>query len=258
MIGATGVYATVILLLAVAVLVWPSGGGLRRLRVAGSRSAPDPAVVRIRVADLAADSPRRLAVLVGAAAVVAGLLVGGPVAAVVLLTYSALGVRALVRRVRGRRAAVALAALLDDLCGLASDLRAGLPPAASATVAGPARSGHGTANLGRIRDLTAAVWRLAERTGAPAADLVERIETDARTADRAKASAAAEAAGAQLTAMLLAALPLGGIALGYSLGADPVDVLLHSPLGAGCAIGAVLLQSAGLLWTDRLMSGATR
>jgi tight adherence protein B len=110
----------------------------------------------------------------------------------------------------------------------------------------------------RIAELSAAVWRLAERTGAPAADLVERIEADSRAADRATATAAAQSAGAQVTALLLAALPLGGIALGYGIGADPLHVLLHTGLGAACAIGAVLLQCAGLLWADRLVSGPPR
>jgi tight adherence protein B len=110
----------------------------------------------------------------------------------------------------------------------------------------------------RIAELTSAVWRLAERTGAPAADLVERIEADARTADRAHASAAAQAAGAQATALLLAALPLGGIALGYGIGVAPLQILLHTTLGGGCAIGAALLQSAGLLWADRLATGPAR
>ncbi len=58
--------------------------------------------------------------------------------------------------------------------------------------------------------------------------------------------------------MLLAALPAGGIALGYSIGVHPLQVLLHTGLGAACALGAVLLQCAGLLWADRLVSGAAR
>jgi tight adherence protein B len=110
----------------------------------------------------------------------------------------------------------------------------------------------------RITDLTDAVWRLAERTGAPAADLVERIEADSRAADRAKAAAAAEAAGAQATALLLAALPFAGIGLGYMIGADPLRVLLHTPLGGACAVGAVLLQCAGMLWADRLANGSAQ
>jgi tight adherence protein B len=121
------------------------------------------------------------------------------------------------------------------------------------------KAGNGEqAGDARIAHLTAAVWRLAERTGAPAADLVERIEADARAADRAGASAAAQAAGAQATAMLLAALPLGGIGLGYSIGTDPLEILLHTRAGAACAVGAVLLQCAGLWWADRLVSGVAR
>ena len=98
-----------------------------------------------------------------------------------------------------------------------------------------------------MAQLTAAAWRLAERTGAPAADLVERIEADARAMDRAAAAAAAQAAGAQATAWLLAALPLGGIGLGYSIGADPLAVLLHTPIGAACAVGAMPSRRPGCL-----------
>jgi tight adherence protein B len=127
----------------------------------------------------------------------------------------------------------------------------------ASSVAGVPSSAAGAAER-RIAELTSAVWRLAERTGAPAADLVERIEADARTADRAHASAAAQAAGAQATALLLAALPLGGIALGYGIGVDPLQILFHTALGGGCAIGAALLQSVGLLWADRLATGPAR
>ncbi|MCO8273336.1 hypothetical protein M1L60_22335, partial [Actinoplanes sp. TRM 88003] len=146
-----------------------------------------------------------------------------------------------------RRAAVERAAALDALAALAADLRAGLPPA-------EARDGSGD----RLRRLTGSVWHLAERTGAPAADLVERIEADARATDRAGASASAQAAGAQATSMLLAALPLAGLGLGVLMGADPFHVLLRTPLGAACGVVAVGLQTAGLLWSERLVSGVTR
>jgi tight adherence protein B len=173
------------------------------------------------------------------------------VAAVVASVYVGLGGRAVLRRTRRRRAVVARRDALDGLVALAADLRAGLVAAGS----GPVGS---TGVGGRLGQLTTAAWRLAERTGAPVADLVERIEADARAADRAAASAAAQAAGAQATALLLAALPLGGIALGVAIGADPVHVLLHTPIGAVCAIAAVLLQGGGLLWSDRLAAGVAR
>ena len=176
-----------------------------------------------------------------------GLLAGGPVAAVVAIVYTTLAGRALRRRAARQQATVARAAALDELSALAADLRAGLPPAPVETE--PAD---------RIGRLAASVWRLAERTGAPAADLVERIEADARAADRAVAAAAAQAAGAQATALLLAALPVGGIGLAFAIGADPLHVLLRTPVGAACAIGAVLLQCGGLLWTERLAGGVAR
>jgi tight adherence protein B len=260
------------------------------------RRLTDPGTVRTLVSHLA-ERPGRAIVVAAGAAAVAGLLVGGWVAAVVLAVYGALSVRALVGQSARRRVAAVRARSLDELCSLAADLRAGLPPAAvtsgrrtsavpygfppsTSSPADPA--GFALASRSpfshprsaadppsaepvdpasgdpRIAELSAAVWRLAEQTGAPAADLVERIEADTRAADRAARSAAAQSAGAQVTALLLAALPLGGIALGYGIGADPLHVLLHTGLGAACAIGAVLLQSAGLLWADRLVTGPAR
>jgi tight adherence protein B len=231
-------------------LVWPS-----RHRLVG-RPPRDLAALRHLLRRLAAQSPRRAVIGSVVAVAALGLLAGGPVAAVVGAVYAALGGRALIRRSARRRAAADRSDALDNLAALAADLRAGLV-AAAPQMSGPAAPGAPTPG-GRIAGLTASVWRLAERTGAPAADLVERIEADARAADRAAASAAAQAAGAQATALLLAGLPVGGIGLGMAMGADPVRVLLHTPLGAACAIAAVLLQAGGLLWADRLAAGVAR
>ena len=90
------------------------------------------------------------------------------------------------------------------------------------------------------------------------ADLIERIEADARASDRAKLSAVAQASGASATAMLLTALPLGGIGLGYSIGGDPLHILLWTKLGATCAVAAAGLQCSGIEWSDRLIRGALR
>jgi tight adherence protein B len=203
--------------------------------------------------------PRRAVALTVAGCAALGWLAGGFVAAVLAAIYGALIARAVLRRHSRSRAGVARARSLDDLAALAADLRAGLPPAVVLSAGGPpAGPGISASAELRVAELTAAVWRLAERTGAPAAELVERIEADARAADRAQASAAAQAAGAQATALLLAALPLGGIALGYGIGVAPLQILLHTALGSTCAIVAALLQSVGLLWADRLATGPTR
>ena len=51
---------------------------------------------------------------------------------------------------------------------------------------------------------------------------------------------------------LLAGLPMGGVGLGYAIGADPLAVLLHTPLGVVCAVTAIGLQLAGLAWSARI------
>ena len=196
-------------------------------------------------------------------AAVAGWAAAGPVAAAVIGAYTTLAARALFHREAQRRRAAAHSRALDDLCALAADLRAGLAPpiqapAVSILTGAGAGAGAGASRgsaVVRLGELTVAVWRLAEQTGAPTADLVERLEADARSGHRARMSATAQAAGAKATALMLAGLPVGGIALGYGIGVDPLRVLLHSPLGAGCAVGAIALQVAGLAWTDRLIAG---
>jgi tight adherence protein B len=171
-----------------------------------------------------------------------GYVLGGVVAAIALGVYATLAVVFLRRRAASVACRAARAASLDRLTGLAADLRAGLPVSAAMDASG----GDGSVALAR------AAVTLAERTGAPLADLVDRIEADARAGDRAWAAAAAQAAGAQATAFLLAALPLGGLALGFAVGSDPLAILLRTPLGAVCALGALALQMLGLAWSRRL------
>lgn len=180
-----------------------------------------------------------------------GLLTGGPVAAVVVAVYTALLTHAAGRRAANRIQARRRAEDLDQLCALAADLRAGLPPAAA--YGAGLDSGTGPSAVRAV-----AAIRLAEQTGAPLADLVERVEADARALDRAVRAAAAQAAGARATAWLLAVLPAGAIALGYGIGVDPLHVLLRTPIGAVCAMCSVLLQVAGLVWTDRLVNAPAR
>jgi tight adherence protein B len=103
-----------------------------------------------------------------------------------------------------------------------------------------------------VRDRVAVAWRVADVTGAPLADLLDRLESDLRGLERVRLVAAAHAAGTRATAVLLALLPLAGIGVGYGMGADPLHVLFHTPVGVACVTAAVLLQAAGLAWTDRL------
>ncbi|KXK62599.1 hypothetical protein AWW66_07265 [Micromonospora rosaria] len=232
---------------------WPAGAGRAR---ADSRSGqPQPssgtgwAAWAGRWGATLAGSPRRTLLLTGLTGAVVGGALAGPVAAVALAGYGLLGARALVRRRAARQADRARRRRLDQLCGLAADLRAGLPaPVASL----PDATGAAGGDADRVDRLTTAAVHLAERTGAPLAELLERIEADTRLGDRGLAAAAAQAAGARATAWLLAALPLGGIGLGYGIGVDPVAILLHTPVGAACTLLTVALQAIGLIWADKL------
>jgi tight adherence protein B len=193
----------------------------------------------------------RGAILIVAGVLAAGVaLAAGPVAAVCAGGYGAAALFAWRRRAGARLAAARRARRLDEVGALAADLRAGLPPALAGR---PATDEDAGGPSDRLAELTSAARRLADRTGAPLADLLDRIEADARAADRARVAAAAQAAGARATAMLLAGLPAAGIGLGYAMGADPLQVLLHTPLGGACAVTAMGLQLGGLAWSQRLV-----
>ncbi|WP_412540873.1 hypothetical protein R8Z50_34675 [Longispora sp. K20-0274] len=221
----------------------------------------------------------------GLVAAGAGALLAGPVAALLVGGYTAVALRALLGRAVGRAEARRREGALDAVVGLAADLRAGLPMARAAETAGgrlalpgsgsgtrlalpgsgaralpvsgwgadrsPA-SGSGTAD-GRVL----AACRLAERTGAPLADILDLVVLDLREEHSRQAQTAAQLAGARATMGILTALPAMGLALGYTIGGDPLAVLLHTPFGAVCAVLALLLQLLGLAWADRLVRRAS-
>jgi tight adherence protein B len=241
-----GPVAAFLLLGAVLVVLGPRRAA--RARLAGRRrlSFNIPGV-RVSAARLCSGPVWRTVLTTAGPPSGVALLLAGPVAAAIVAVYAALAATEWRRRTRRKQAAAARSADLESIATLIADLRAGLPPAETIAL--------GEDGDGRIRRLAGAVWRLAEQTGAPAADLLDRIASDARSADQAAAKAAAQASGAQATALLLAGLPAGGIGLGYAIGADPLTVLLRTPVGAACALLAVFLQVGGLRWSQRLMGG---
>jgi tight adherence protein B len=209
-----------------------------------------------------------LAVGFGAVATAAvGEVLAGPVAGTLAAGYAVLALRAWLRGAAERGAAAARAAAVDAVGALAADLRAGLPATAARTAARPAlapglalapgplgsrAAGPSEPTVARAARLVDVAWQVADALGAPLADLLDRIDAELRTAERARADAVAQTAAARVTGWLLAALPGAGIALGYGIGGDPLHILLHTPLGAACALGAFGLQCAGLAWTTRI------
>jgi tight adherence protein B len=198
--------------------------------------------------------PRRTAAAVGLAAGAVALVVGGPVAALLSATYGGLGTGLALRRairraeVRSRRAAV------DTVAALAAELRAGLPVGAALVAAAGSLEGPGVVGKDAVavaRRVVTAV-RLAETSGAPLADVLDRLDGHLRAVDRARGVATAQAAGAKASAALLAAMPAAGPGLCLLIGVDPVHALLHTVLGGGCVVAALVLQLGGLAWSARL------
>lgn len=244
-----------VLAVAAAATAWPGDAGRvrqRRLGLAGRVGSPVTAAAVRGTVSRALGAPRVVAAVAVGTGTVFAVFAGGPVAGLVVGAYAGLAGRAVLRRRQATIRASRRAQTLDDLADLAAELRAGRPvPARLLAPAGAPGTGD------TVRARAAAAAALAEETGAPLADLLERIETDARAADRAAAMAAAQIAGARATAVLLAGLPAAGIAIGYGIGADPLHVLLRTPLGAGCAAAAVALQLAGLAWVSRITAAGS-
>jgi tight adherence protein B len=103
-----------------------------------------------------------------------------------------------------------------------------------------------------------AAWRLSEQTGAPLADVLDRLAAGLRQELEVEAEVEASLAAPRATARLLAGLPLVGVALGELIGARPVGVLLGTPLGRGCALAGLLLAAAGQAWTRALVARVVR
>jgi len=194
--------------------------------------------------------PRLAAVLIATTSATVAGIAAGPTAAMIAAAYAAAATAIVAARQRARDDAKAFQEAIAAVGAVAADLRVGADPMVAV-----ARSRSSLVTSGSAGDISRrldAAIRVADESGAPLADVLDRLETDARVLARSRASATSQAAGAQATALLLAALPIAGIALGEGVGADPVHVLLHSPLGAACAGGAMGFQLAGLAWTQRL------
>jgi tight adherence protein B len=210
----------------------------------------------------------------------AGLAVA-PAVAVGLLVAAL--VRAVDRRLAGRREERELDTVVEAVSVLSAELRAGQQPgpalrtaaavapaaaaqalsaaAATALLGGSApatlraASGCGRAAAGVLRWLAVA-WQVSESAGAPLCAVLERADQAARAGRARRRQLSALLAAPRATAALLAGLPAVGLALGAAIGARPVTVLLHVPAGQGALLAGVVLELVGLAWTDRIVRSA--
>lgn len=102
----------------------------------------------------------------------------------------------------------------------------------------------------------AAAWDVAGTSGATLAGVLERVAASLRSDEDARAEIEAALGPPRATAKMLAVLPLFGLALGSSIGADPVGFLVGNPWGLGCLSVGIMLSLAGLWWVERLALSA--
>ena len=289
-----------LLMVASALLVWPTGVAIDRLRaLRGSREAR-PGVARAVVARLP------VPVLVPLVAGVAGLLLAGPLHACAAAVVG--GVAVDLRHKAGRRRArlSRLAAWDRALDDAAAALRAGARPGEALTRAaiaareddpqvaavlsaagsharlggdvtatlrapggrsadgrtahggGPGPGPVGDPDPDRIPAELAGAWLLATRHGVVLADVVDGLRADVAARRERAVRVDATLAGPRATAVILTALPALGVLLGSGFGADPLGVLLHGTPGGALSLAGAVFLAAGLLWTDRIVSGAAR
>ncbi|WP_436737586.1 type II secretion system F family protein [Streptomyces sp. BBFR102] len=217
----------------------------------------------------AAARPERVCLVAGALLAAAGQSVLPLVAgcAAVPVVRRRLAARA-AARARERRAEA-----VRELCGaLAQEVRSGRQPVAAllhavgearglggaeagvtaaarfgGEVAGALREASGEPGAEGLSGL-AACWEVAVDRGAGLAAGVERLAAALRAERDQAADLAAQLAGARSTVLMLAALPLLGLALGWAMGADPLRVLLHTPAGLACLLLGAVLEACGLWW----------
>lgn len=164
-----------------------------------------------------------------------------------------IGLRVLIGELEaGARPSAALAAAGDaaplhaDAFGTAAAASSGSADAGSALLAHPETRPIGLA------------WQLGADTGVALAAVLDRVADDLHAEQEHRRTVEAVLAGPRASALLLAGLPLLGIALGAAMGARPLSVLTATRGGQLLCLAGVLLDVAGLLWMRRLLGRAER
>jgi tight adherence protein B len=234
---------------------------------------------RLQTLGLLVPARRRFPVLPCAAAVAAAVAIVLPVS--VVAACSIVGVTLWMRsrrRARLRRLTVESEALQGALDVLVGELRVGAHPVAAFSVAASEVDGAVAASLRAVAararlgadvaaglrsvarssslsahwERLAVCWQLAQDHGLAIATLMQTAQRDIVERGRFTAKVDAGMTGARTTAALLAGLPLLGVGLGQSIGADPVSFLLSGGMGGWLLVIGVALACGGLLWSDHI------
>ena len=121
----------------------------------------------------------------------------------------------------------------------------------------PARRGDRAGSAATVWRSVAACIETAEASGSPLAAVLDRLAAQLEADADAAAARAVALAGPTATAKVLSVLPLAGLGLGMLMGADPLRLLLSTPLGAGCLVLGAGLTVLGRWWSARLVRAAS-
>lgn len=266
-----------IAVLAAALLCWPHGRPVSRLRALYGLPRPTGTGLlagEAWVAVVAAGVAVVCWLLLG----LAGALAGAGFAAMAWRRWRAR------RQARARMAAVTETA--DALGGLVAELRAGTHPAVAAeSVAAELTADDGEegaaatalravsvagrlggdvhAALARCAaagdpamrgsiDRLARAWALAQRHGLPLAEVLDAVRRDLAAHARFESRLRATLAGPRASAAVLAGLPAFGFVLGEAMGASPGHILASTAVGQALLLIGAALVLAGLGWSARL------
>lgn len=223
---------------------------------------------RLNLMPFAATSCAALSLLMPGTAILAiGLLVA------TLLARRRLGLR--------RRASIEeVSTLQDALDVLVGELRIGAHPVAAIGIAAKESQGRVAQSLSSVAaraalgadvaaglraeaqrssspghwERLAVCWHLAQTHGLAIATLMQAAQRDIVERERFHGRVEAGMAGARATAAILAGLPLLGVLLGQSIGADPLKFLFSGGAGGWLLVVGSGLTCCGLLWSDRITS----
>lgn len=257
-----------LILAGAALLCWPDNSVTTRLRAIAGRTERK----RLR-----ARRPNALTLTIVAA--VTGWLVAGPAGAVAaaLLTLTIRG--QLRTRAASRDALTAVDGLAEAMRTLVAGLHAGAHPARAAEAAAADAHTQTRATMRAIAsaasldgDLAVVVhespalapplarlataWQLAQRHGLPLADVLDAVRRDLEQRARFTRQVLARMAGPRSSALALSLLPVLGLALGTATGANPLAVLMDTPLGQASLVVGVTLLCAGMAWSARITTRA--
>ncbi len=110
----------------------------------------------------------------------------------------------------------------------------------------------------RDASIVRAVIRLGDSTGGSMAPALDRAAATIRERSAIRAEVRALTSQSRASAIVIAASPIGFLAVVSATDPRSAHVLFATSIGRACLIGGLLLDGLGLLWMSRLTSGVER